>query len=673
MYITKAIYENVGPLNTACFDFPFSETETPRPVIIVGENGSGKSTVLSNIVDALYEMAGKQFSNAQQKNEFGNGSQYYKVITGTEIHTGSDYMVSYLQFKGKNEYLYSFKCGNVEDDSFASKFGLKKGRLSWNGKESSKNTSISKADAREEWASNVLCYFGPDRYERPSWMGEKYYNIDDYSHPSVKPRWEGKLNNPISAKNVTATTLQWLSDIIADSRADIKRENNGTFSTEHVDFNSLMLLRQARTNIETLLSEIVGEEVYFALNFRSEAGSRFKILRKKDSSVFCPSLDSLSTGQAALFNMFATIIRYADGNDINKSIHMQDIQGIVAIDEIELHLHSILQKEVLPRLIKLFPKIQFIITSHSPLFLLGMRDVFGEDGFEVYEMPTATKINVEKFSEFQKAYDYIKQTQKYHEEAEAAILSIAPQGKTIIVTEGHTDWKHMKAAFNALKTDGKHDELFDGVDFEFFEFGPKNSSDQYQYKLEMGNTVLCSLCENTAKLPQTNRYIFIADRDDKNTNKKMSVLGKEYKDWGNNVYSFILPVPHHRTDTPDICIEHYFSDDEIKTEWVNSEDGISRRLYIGNEFDEYGHAIGVQRFCERKDLCGKDKISIIEGTSGERVLDFDNTGINYALPKSKFADLVLNKTEPFNHFNFENFTHVLEIIKHIIQENEENV
>lgn len=43
--------------------------------------------------------------------------------------------------------------------------------------------------------------------------------------------------------------------------------------------------------------------------------------------------------------------------------------GIVLIDEIELHLHPSLQKTVLQRFRKTFPDIQFIITTHSPIVL----------------------------------------------------------------------------------------------------------------------------------------------------------------------------------------------------------------------------------------------------------------------------------------------------------------
>lgn len=43
--------------------------------------------------------------------------------------------------------------------------------------------------------------------------------------------------------------------------------------------------------------------------------------------------------------------------------------GIVLIDEIELHMHPSWQRVVVPTLHKVFPNIQFIITTHSPQVL----------------------------------------------------------------------------------------------------------------------------------------------------------------------------------------------------------------------------------------------------------------------------------------------------------------
>ena len=46
-----------------------------------------------------------------------------------------------------------------------------------------------------------------------------------------------------------------------------------------------------------------------------------------------------------------------------------EMLAIVLIDEIDLHLHPSLQRALIPRLRKTFPKVQWIVTTHSPLVL----------------------------------------------------------------------------------------------------------------------------------------------------------------------------------------------------------------------------------------------------------------------------------------------------------------
>ena len=50
-----------------------------------------------------------------------------------------------------------------------------------------------------------------------------------------------------------------------------------------------------------------------------------------------------------------------------------DFEGVVFIDELELHLHPTLQQEILQRLIRTFPNLQFIVTTHSPLVISNMK------------------------------------------------------------------------------------------------------------------------------------------------------------------------------------------------------------------------------------------------------------------------------------------------------------
>lgn len=671
IYIKKLIDKNIGPLTDIHIDFPFEENGNPKPIIIVGENGSGKSTILSNIVDAFYEMAEKAFTNVCIPSA-KNGYQYFKTISPKEIHNGTAFLYSYISFEAENSPKYVFKTGNISVEEFKAQIGDPSIPVSWKADESKKQVAIDESTASHIWENNVICYFGPDRYEKPVWMGSKYYQAEEDLHPTIRDNWTGVLKNPIVVHNVTSSNLQWLLDVIADSRADIEGIPGFMRLAPSTNANSLFWQKQARTNLETILSKILGDDVYFQLNYRNIGGSRFRIVRKSDNSVICLTLDSLSTGQICLFNLFATIVRYADNNNINQSIMLGDITGIVVIDEVDLHLHTNLQKEVLPELLKLFPKIQFIITSHSPLFLLGMKDAFGEDGFEVYELPKGVKIDTEKFSEFRKAYNYLKETETYQQEVKAAINAIQQNEKAMVITEGPTDWKHMKAAFESLRSDGLHSDLFDGLDFDFFEFEHSESAAAAEHKLNMGNSVLCQLCENMAKLPHISKYIFIADRDDENTNRKLSVAGMDYKYWGNNVYSFILPIPAHRSNTPSICIEHYYTDEEIKTEWIDPDTGIHRRLYLGNEFDGRGLSSGIDRFCEKRSKCGPSSIAIIEGSNGEKVTCIsEDNGVNYALSKSKFAKMILDRQAPFDNFNFESFVSVFRIIKEIINDNQE--
>lgn len=50
---------------------------------------------------------------------------------------------------------------------------------------------------------------------------------------------------------------------------------------------------------------------------------------------------------------------------------LSEYEGIVLIDEIDIHLHPKMQKEIVEQLKNSFPGIQFIVTSHSPIPILG--------------------------------------------------------------------------------------------------------------------------------------------------------------------------------------------------------------------------------------------------------------------------------------------------------------
>lgn len=76
-------------------------------------------------------------------------------------------------------------------------------------------------------------------------------------------------------------------------------------------------------------------------------------------------LSSLSDGYKSFIGWIGDLIGHLTEVAGDKKI--DDIPGIVLLDEIDLHLHPEWQRTVVPTLAKAFPKLQFIFTSHSPL------------------------------------------------------------------------------------------------------------------------------------------------------------------------------------------------------------------------------------------------------------------------------------------------------------------
>jgi predicted ATPase len=82
-------------------------------------------------------------------------------------------------------------------------------------------------------------------------------------------------------------------------------------------------------------------------------------------------LGELSSGFAALVKMVQAII--AGYAAFTNEEHLQNVRGIVLIDEIDSHLHVEWQVKIIPLLKKLLPNTTFYIATHSPLVLAQLK------------------------------------------------------------------------------------------------------------------------------------------------------------------------------------------------------------------------------------------------------------------------------------------------------------
>jgi predicted ATPase len=104
-----------------------------------------------------------------------------------------------------------------------------------------------------------------------------------------------------------------------------------------------------------------------------ESSEKKKILyreRTEDGQVLGEvPFGALSAGSKSIIAMIGDmLIELLQNQDVDDPA---ELEGIVIIDEIDIHLHAKWQREFVVRLTRMFPKIQFIASTHSPIPLLG--------------------------------------------------------------------------------------------------------------------------------------------------------------------------------------------------------------------------------------------------------------------------------------------------------------
>jgi len=94
----------------------------------------------------------------------------------------------------------------------------------------------------------------------------------------------------------------------------------------------------------------------------------------------------LSDGHTAVLNMLAEIMLHIEALR-EKNPKNVNPQGIVVIDEIESHLHLSLQAKILPVLTEMFPTLQFIVATHSPVVIASIENA------TVYDLSSKSTVN----------------------------------------------------------------------------------------------------------------------------------------------------------------------------------------------------------------------------------------------------------------------------------------
>ncbi len=142
---------------------------------------------------------------------------------------------------------------------------------------------------------------------------------------------------------------------------------------------------------EELLAEIFeGSSVSLNFNYKD-----YSFTINQDGREF--GFNQLSDGYSAIIDIIADLILKMQNQD--SLTRAYEKEGIVLIDEIETHLHLELQRLILPMLTRVFPNIQFIVTTHSPFVLSSIKNAVAYDLEKKERLEDLTEYSYEALAE----------------------------------------------------------------------------------------------------------------------------------------------------------------------------------------------------------------------------------------------------------------------------------
>lgn len=333
------------------FDISIDDKEYPN-LIMTGKNGSGKTILLNAISDFLDKIKGDTTMNFLSYGKQVENQKHLLKNPSLDDQTRMTYN-SILQMQ-ENQYKLFY----------------------------------GKIDVEFNNVSDIIDKYNKDEFIIAFYQADRKIRMDENKNPT-KPT----INRRGGVKDTsTSQFLNFLSDLkiqeaLARNENQIEDANN-----IRAWFDEFEVLLQSIFEDNDLKLEFNYKDYSFRIN---TGGKSFKFTEMSD-------------GFAAVIDIVADLIlKMQSENSLTRAYQKE---GIVLIDEVETHLHLGLQKLVMPMLSKVFPNIQFIITTHSPFVLSSMNNAVAFDLEHREKISDLTEYSYESLAE---GYFGVKTTSSY--------------------------------------------------------------------------------------------------------------------------------------------------------------------------------------------------------------------------------------------------------------------
>ena len=329
MQISNINIENYKKFDSLKLDFKNQFT------LIIGENGSGKTSVLDAIATLLggYLQAFSDISSAERHS-----------ISKSDIKLDIIDIDENISVKYNTPVTVSGMCS-----IYGKNVNIKRVRQNAN---TTTMTKLLKNENKELFEIvklfekdnskilPIISYHGTGRL----WEQEKKQS----SSMENLTRYDG-YKDCLNAKSNYRNFIAWFEKLDRHSY-NIKKE--------------IPILEVVRDIVIKMISILTKKEVELFIYREGDLEIKYKDEEKREK------ISNLSDGYRNVIGMVSDIAyRMAILNPQLGNEVIEKTSGVVLIDEIDLHLHPKWQKEIVNILTKLFPKVQFIATSHSPFII----------------------------------------------------------------------------------------------------------------------------------------------------------------------------------------------------------------------------------------------------------------------------------------------------------------
>lgn len=347
MKIKNINIDNIGRFSNLNIDFSKENGEIYNHIILIGNNGSGKTSILESIALTL------SWFVSRVKTEKGNGTQINELKIKNDANFGS-IKIDIIDRESEFRWMISKSKKGKKNISPSNLEGL------------NKLVDIYRTDYTDnsDISFPILTYYDANRgiLDIPLRIRTRH-NFDQLNG------YDNSLKGSVDYR----TFFEWFrekEDIENEEKVNLLKSINTNASFDADFITKLNKIGDRQLNaVRNALSIFLPE----FQNIRVERKPRIHLAVNKNGERL--NLEQLSQGEKLTMAMVGDIARRL----VILNPHLNDPLlglGIIIIDEAELHMHPRWQRSFVERLNNTFPNCQFIYTTHSPLLISDFKDIY---------------------------------------------------------------------------------------------------------------------------------------------------------------------------------------------------------------------------------------------------------------------------------------------------------